>query len=765
MKINRFVKSLCLVIALILMFGTSFSASAVDIEFKNTDISDGVDNINVEEEKSSIEDVEDNKEEENTTSPETTVVTEHMYDPEVDTAIDSGELSCESEYEIYDRGITTSDEEKEPFDETYVIFDTNSISSTDNKFTEMFDVSYFAKQGESYDTTKEEYFYYVMQGSCTDGEFDYFGYIVKKRRKIKGKENEYEKVQLDSGVLCVKKGNDGKYTKIANTRFPSLDTKENEINHVNDLTYNSKLKKIVVACCEKGIYNKLYLISPSQLQTTEELSNLDSVLVSCMVASIDYNETHNSYVVGLSNAINRFAILDNKFDVVKIVGHNALTTDADTYVDGKPQREWVRQSCCADDSRIYSMCYYDDKNNSLSYTTENKIRVFDWNGEYIKTININVTNGIDKIYEGENIFIKDDKLQVGFNCLRSRTITYCSLNLAEKMFHIQYCPDENVDEYANDFDNGNASSLVIRGVETPLLKQRISITGKVFTGWTAYRADKNKWLYKSSDGKTNAWYIAGEQPAGYTKYVYIDEQKVSNTGKEGEHVLMCAQWADTDKFYISFYSSGMKGIPPKQEVVYGESTPLIANTFTKTNREFQGWNAYWVEKNMWYYISADKETKKWFREGEQDEGYTKYLYDDEQSVSGTAYAGGHIQMHALWNEFYVQFDANGAIIKNENILVQNSFHYKKGNTNVIPFFASSTLNGKTVNITGYHLYRKEINMWYYISADGKTKKWCKEGKQPAGYTLYVKSKPATGNNYLGITAYPGEHLLLRAIWS
>ena len=201
MKINRFVKSLCLVIALILMFGTSFSASAVDIEFKNTDISDGVDNINVEEEKSSIEDVEDNKEEENTTSPETTVVTDPIYDPEIDTAIDSGQLSCESEYEVYDRGITTSDEEKEPFNETYVNFDTNSISSTDNKFTEMFDVSYFAKQGESYDTTKEEYFYYVMQGSCTDGEYDYFGYVVKYRKETEEGSNEYEKIQTGSGIL------------------------------------------------------------------------------------------------------------------------------------------------------------------------------------------------------------------------------------------------------------------------------------------------------------------------------------------------------------------------------------------------------------------------------------------------------------------------------------------------------------------------------------------------------------------------------------
>ncbi len=757
MKTKTFVKKLlCLVMVSVMLLGTSVSASAVDIEFKNTDISDSGDNINVEE-KSSIEDVEDNKEEENTTSPETTVVTEPIYDPEIDTAIDSCELCCDDE-ELYSDGlnsrIISNDPPKETDDST-IPFDI-----TKEKFVEMFDLSFFAKTGESYDTTQDEFTYYVMQGSCTDGEFDYFGYVVKYRKETEEGSNEYENIQTGSGILCVKKGTNGQYTEVGNTRFSDED-----INHVNDLTYNSKLGKIVIACCESGKHNKLYLASPTQLQSDEALSNLDNVLVSCKVSSIDYNETRNSYVVGLSKANNMFAILDNDFDVVKKVGYANLPYEEEVKGADEKVRRWSRQACCADDLRIYSITFYEDESRDITHINENKIRIFDWDGDYVKTININVTNGVDKIYEAENIFIKDDKVQVGFNCLRSRTITYCSLNLAEKMFHIQYCPDENVDEYANDFDNGNASSLVIRGVETPLLKQRISITGKVFTGWTAYRADKNKWLYKSSDGKTNAWYIAGEQPAGYTKYVYIDEQKVSNTGKEGEHVLMCAQWADTDKFYISFYSSGMKGIPPKQEVVYGEATPLTANTFTKTNRVFQGWNAYWVEKNMWYYISADKETKKWFREGDQDEGYTKYLYEDGQRVSGTAYKGGHIQMHALWNEFYVQFDANGAIIKNENILVQNSFHYKKGNTNVIPFFASSTLNGKTVNITGYHLYRKEMNMWYYISADGKTKKWCKEGEQPAGYTLYVKSKPATGNNYLGITAYPGEHLLLRAIWS
>ena len=716
---------------------------------------------------SSCVDINDNDSLEPTTTPpsETPGESGAIYDPEIDTAIDPCEFCCEDDSVSYDNsGVATVSSANDLPTEKFIDFTVNSLSSTNTDFQEMFDKSIFAKEGESYDISNEEFVYYVMQGSCTDGDYYYFGYLVKERYSIS--EDRYAARQIDSGVLCVQKTNDGSYINIANHRFSELDLSEYEINHVNDLTYNSNIDKIVVACCVAGYHNKLYLISPEQLQSVQDLANLEDEFVSCKVASIDYNETRNAYVVGLSGTINKFAILDNDFDVVKVVGFNNYQYEKPIEDSEGYERRWTRQSCCADNLRIYSISFYSDERKNLTYTNENMVRVFDWNGNYIKTIRINVTNGVDKIYESENIFMDDDDVIIGFNCLRSRNLDYYSLNLSELMFHVQYCPDENVDEYIGEFDNGNASSLIIRGVETPLLKQRISITGKKFLGWTAYRAEANMWFYCLPDGSDRHWYVEGQQPEGHIKYIYKDKQGVSKTGYCGEHVLMCAQWEDTNKFYISFHSSATPGTVPTQEVTYGVSTPLRANTFTKTNRSFQGWNAYWAEKNKWYYEDTNSDTKGWYTEGEQPVGFKKYLYANKQSVAGTAYAGGHIQMHALWDEFTIQYNSRDKIIANANILPQKTAHYLTGNTNKLSFFVvdSSMYQNNIPKIDGYYLYRREINKWYYQSTTDSHKVWCYKDQQPEGYELYVKEKPLSGNAYLGATALPGEHLVLYAKW-
>ncbi len=633
------------------------------------------------------------------------------------------------------------------FTENFVDINVNSLSSSTTDFKQLLSESDFYVQGDLSN------YYYVLEGSCTDGEFYYFGYIVKQV-------GNGTTSQVNSGIVCAIKNEDGAFQKISNSRWA-----ESEMNHVNDLTYNSTTDEIIVACCDEFIYNKIYTIPTSQFASDSVLSDMNYKLVSCKVTSIDYNETRNAYVVGLSGSINGFAIMDNSFEITKTVGYNLLSSDEPIKdSDGNVVKQWVRQSCCADNLRVYSMCYYYDKNKSNSYITENKIRVFDWNGKYITTIRINVTNGTDARYESENIFMDDDSVIVGFNCAGS-SLMYKYLDISSIMFHIQYCPDENIDNYINQFDNGNASSLIIRGVKTPLLKQRISVTGEEFLGWTAYRTEADMWFYQSPDGAESHWYKEGKQPEGYTKYIYDDKDEVKNTGYCGEHVLMCAQWANTDKFFISFHSSATPDTIPTQDVTYGVSTPLRTNTFTKSNRTFQGWNAYWSEKNKWYYKDTYSTAKGWYKEGEQPVGYKKYLYLDGQSVAGTAYAGGHIQMHTLWDEFYIQYNSNEAIIGNSNILVQKNAHFLKGDTNKISFFSGAKINGVSKTISGYCLYRKEIDMWYYKSADGATKVWCYWGEQPSGYTLYTKNKPTTGDAYLGATAYPGEHLVLYAKWN
>ena len=708
--------------------------------------------------------IEENTSEAFSSSPSEAISSGVICDPYIDTAIDPCEYCDSNEYESY--GDNPNTRASNPPTESFLDFTVGSLSSNSNDFTQMFDKSIFAKNNESYDTSNDEYIYYVMQGSCTDGEYYYFGYLVKKITL--NEQNKVVKKQIGSGILCAQKESDGSYTKIANHRFSEFDLGEHAINHVNDLTYNSDIDKVIAACCVKGLHNKLYLISPDDLQASAPISEADSVYVSCKVASIDYNETRNSYIVGLSGAINKFAILDSDFDVVKVVGFNNY--EYEETIDGNDgyTRRWARQSCCADNLRIYSMSFYSDESKSLAHTNENIVRVFDWNGKYIKTIRINVSNGTDRIYESENIFMDGDDVILGFICLRSRETDYYSLNLSELMFHVQYCPDENISEYIGEFDNGNATSLIIRGVETPLLKQRISITGKNFLGWTAYRTEVNKWYYKSADGSSKGWYVAGQQPDGYTKAVYTDKQKVANTGYCGEHILMCAQWEDTNKFYVSFHSGDTPETIYYQEIVYGTATPLRTNTFTKSNRTFQGWHAYWGEKNKWYYKSPDGSSKGWYREGDQPVGYSKTIYSDEQNVTRTATAGGHIQMYPVWDEFIIQYNSNGKVIANSNVFSQMTAHWQAGNTNKLSFFVADNKtydNNNLPEITGYYLYHKEANKCYYKSPDGSSKGWYVPGQQPAGYTLSIKQKPSSGSAYLGATVPPGQHLVLYALWN
>lgn len=62
-----------------------------------------------------------------------------------------------------------------------------------------------------------------------------------------------------------------------------------------------------------------------------------------------------------------------------------------------------------------------------------------------------------------------------------------------------------------------------------------------FVGWTAHRTSDNKWLYTNQS--ENHWYIEGNQPSGYTKFVYNDCARVAKTSAQNnDTVTMYAQW-------------------------------------------------------------------------------------------------------------------------------------------------------------------------------------------------------------------------------
>ncbi len=51
----------------------------------------------------------------------------------------------------------------------------------------------------------------------------------------------------------------------------------------------------------------------------------------------------------------------------------------------------------------------------------------------------------------------------------------------------------------------------------------------------------SKWLYYN--GTTQAWYLEGQQPSGYTKYYYGDQATVAKTSTvNNDIVYMYAQW-------------------------------------------------------------------------------------------------------------------------------------------------------------------------------------------------------------------------------
>ena len=589
--------------------------------------------------------------------------------------------------------------------------------------------------------------YLGLQGGCFDGTYYYYAFMVKNSAED----------HIDSCIISGKMSSSGAFT--LSTIMTGLKSK---LRHVNDLTYNKDTGKIVIACCEEGYHNFVYTITPANLRNGNKTFTKKEI--SGKVTSIDYNSTRAQYVVGLSGLNNAFAILDSDFEVIKSIGY-----ENDVSSDSGP---WATQGIYADNLYIYCLYYYNEKatNNDRTNDPENRLRIFDWDGDYVKTLEFVLdksTTGEKRIYECENIFMAKDRLLIGFSCVVSQqSRKFCYLDMSDYTFHMQFCPDENVDDYIGKYDNGNVNAIMIYGLSTPLKKFRVCVTGKKFKGWTAYRAEVDKWYYSDSSGETRGWYKAGKQPSGYTKYVYADKQSVSKTGSPGEHVLMCAKWESTSKFTVSFMSNGGKGTMTDQTVTYGTSTALKANKFTKTNRDFYAWNAYWSEKNRWYYESADGTDKGWYKEGYEPAGYKKYTYSDGQSVAKTVYAGSHVYMYAVWNEYYIQYDANGAMIEPENVLDRHTGKYETGAENKLKKYKNSDIyiSGKPTEhkLVAYRLYRREIDKWMYINSSG-TKKWYALGKQPSGYEIYERST-LDSNVYLGATALPGEHLLLVAVW-
>ena len=207
--------------------------------------------------------------------------------------------------------------------------------------------------------------------------------------------------------------------------------------------------------------------------------------------------------------------------------------------------------------------------------------------------------------------------------------------------------------YARYNANGGTGSMadtrIPYGYSTPLRTNTFTRSGYTFAGWTAYRTTQGQWYY--TNGTESGWYKEGEQPDGYTKSVYTDGVTVAKTtAVDNDVVIFYAQWKPVASTYtIKYLPNGGTGTMADTTVVYGYSTNINKNTFTRPGYAFAGWTAYRTTQGQWYY--TDGTNYGWYAEGSQPSGYVKDIYSDGTSVAKTTAVDGDIvYFYAQWEK-------------------------------------------------------------------------------------------------------------------
>lgn len=106
--------------------------------------------------------------------------------------------------------------------------------------------------------------YLNMQGSCSDGEYVYYAFFIGDKYQPEGsKKYVYKPLEI-----CIVSGKFNESNEFVTTsiRFTGDMVQDNcltqmdALKHANDITYNSLLDKLVVACAENGYNNEIYML-------------------------------------------------------------------------------------------------------------------------------------------------------------------------------------------------------------------------------------------------------------------------------------------------------------------------------------------------------------------------------------------------------------------------------------------------------------------------------------------------------------------------
>lgn len=82
---------------------------------------------------------------------------------------------------------------------------------------------------------------------------------------------------------------------------------------------------------------------------------------------------------------------------------------------------------------------------------------------------------------------------------------------------------------------------------------------------------------------------------------------------------------------------------------FGKTNRAKANTFTRSGYTFEGWYVKRECDGKWLYTNG--KTKKWYKSGKQQKGYTKVVYKDKSSFSKTTSVNADtLHLYAKWSK-------------------------------------------------------------------------------------------------------------------
>lgn len=202
------------------------------------------------------------------------------------------------------------------------------------------------------------------QGGCRVGNYHYQAFI-----KTDPESNEMNNITYV-----------GKYD--LTTKQTVLYSELLDLNHANDMTYNSKTNELVI------VHNAprakmLTCLDPDTLTITRRLELPTSAY------AITYSTARDQYMIGVSGSKDLLPVSADMQKLAKKPYKATPTADRCT-----------TQGICSDETFVY--CVLWDSKYKVSPQMQNRITVYDWYGNYVGTVNITV----DKL-EPENISVEN----------------------------------------------------------------------------------------------------------------------------------------------------------------------------------------------------------------------------------------------------------------------------------------------------------------------------------------------------------------------